>query len=84
LPRSDNSPAINTELKVAGEIKLTIKMKNDYQEFKDTVSSRFERKDMLLTDEVYENFWLNLANWLVLLGLMLLGLVAVVWLFFFY
>jgi len=59
-------------------------MKNDYQEFKETVLSRFERKDMLLMDEVRENFWLNLANWLVLLGLMLTGLVAVVWLFFFY
>jgi hypothetical protein len=59
-------------------------MKNDYQEFKETVLSRFERKDMLLNDEVRENFWLNLANWLVLLGLILTGLVAVVWLFFFY
>jgi hypothetical protein len=59
-------------------------MKSDYQEFKETVLSRFERKDMLLTDEVHENFWLNVANWLVLLGLMLLGLVAVVWLVFFY
>jgi hypothetical protein len=59
-------------------------MKNDYQEYKETVLSRFARKDMLLTDEVRENFWLNLANWLVVLGLMLIGLVVVVWLYFFY
>jgi hypothetical protein len=59
-------------------------MKNDYQEFKESVLSRHERKGVLLTDEICENSWLNLANWLVLLGMMLIGLVAVVWLFFFY
>jgi hypothetical protein len=59
-------------------------MKNDFHEFKEAVSSRLERNDMLLIDEVRENFWLNLATWLTLLGLMLVGFVAVVWLFFFY
>jgi hypothetical protein len=85
---SDTPPGIGVvsdALDQATGVRLVAaKMKNDYQEFKETVSSRFERKDMLLTDEVRENFWSNLADWLVLLSLMFAGLVAVVWLFFFY
>jgi hypothetical protein len=59
-------------------------MKNEYEDFKSLISSRNERHDMPLPDEVREDFWSNVANWFVLLGLMLLGLVAAVWLYFFY
>jgi hypothetical protein len=69
---------------VNGGQSATLKMKNEYEDFKALVSSRNEQRDMPSPDEVGEDFWSNVANWFVLLGLMLLGLVAAVWLYFFY
>jgi hypothetical protein len=59
-------------------------MKNEYKDFKDLALSRNERRVMPVSDEVREDFWSNVAIWFVLLGLMLLGLVAAIWLYFFY
>jgi hypothetical protein len=63
---------------------VALSMKNEYEEFKDLVSSRNERVNILSANEAREEFWLNVMIWLVLLGLMLFGLIAVIWLFFFY
>jgi hypothetical protein len=44
-------------------------MKNDYEEFKDSVSRRYEGHGMTSLDETRGTFWPSVAIWLVLLGI---------------
>jgi hypothetical protein len=49
--------------------RLALIMKNDYEEFKDSVSRRYERHGMTSLDETRGTFWSSVAIWLVLLGI---------------